>query len=43
VNASQAALGAISGAVIFHEPVSVWMVLGIILTVIGLMVMKRDK
>tara|TARA_B100000700_G_scaffold36412_1_gene35658 strand:+ start:27961 stop:28911 length:951 start_codon:yes stop_codon:yes gene_type:complete len=43
VNASQAALGAISGAVIFDEPVSVWMVLGIVLTVIGLMVMKRDK
>ncbi len=43
VNASQAALGAICGAVIFHEPVSVWMVGGIVLTVIGLMVMKKNK
>ena len=43
VNASQAALGAITGAVIFHEPVSGWMVGGIFLTVIGLMVMKRNK
>ena len=43
VNASQAALGAICGAVIFEEPVSGWMVGGIILTVIGLMVMKRNK
>ena len=43
VNASQAALGAITGAVIFHEPVSSWMVGGIVLTVVGLMVMKRNK
>jgi len=43
VNASQAALGAITGAVIFHEPVSAWMVGGIVLTVVGLMVMKRNK
>ncbi|MBA63473.1 MAG: hypothetical protein CMJ76_14040 [Planctomycetaceae bacterium] len=43
VNASQAALGAITGAVIFQEPVSGWMVGGIILTIIGLMVMKRNK
>ncbi len=43
VNASQASLGAISGAVIFQEPVSGWMVGGIILTVVGLMVMKRDN
>ena len=43
VNASQAALGAITGAVIFHEPVSGWMVGGIVLTVVGLMVMKRNK
>lgn len=43
VNASQAALGAICGAAIFDEPVSVWMVGGIILTVIGLMVMKKNK
>ena len=43
VNASQAALGAICGAVIFDEPVSGWMVGGIILTVIGLMVMKKNK
>ena len=43
VNASQAALGAICGAVIFEEPVSGWMVGGIILTVIGLMFMKRNK
>ena len=43
VNASQAALGAICGAVIFHEPVSAWMVGGIMLTVIGLMIMKKSK
>ena len=43
VNASQAALGAITGAVIFYEPVSGWMVGGIFLTVIGLLVMKGNK
>jgi drug/metabolite transporter (DMT)-like permease len=40
-NASQAAFGAIAGVLIFAEPASPWMIAGILLTVAGLMIMKR--
>ncbi len=40
-NASQAAFGAIAGVLIFAEPASPWMIAGILLTVAGLVIMKR--
>ena len=40
-NASQAAFGAIAGVLIFDEPASPWMIAGILLTVVGLIIMKR--
>lgn len=40
-NASQAAFGAITGVLIFAEPASPWMIAGILLTVVGLVIMKR--
>ena len=40
-NASQAAFGAIAGVLIFAEPASLWMIAGILLTVVGMMIMKR--
>jgi|TARA_B110000467_G_C18324424_1_gene487821 drug/metabolite transporter (DMT)-like permease len=40
-NASQAAFGAITGVLIFAEPASPWMIAGILLTVAGLVIMKR--
>ena len=40
-NASQAAFVAIAGVLIFAEPASPWMIAGILLTVAGLMIMKR--
>ena len=40
-NASQAAFGAIAGVLIFAEPASPWMIAGILLTIAGLVIMKR--
>ena len=40
-NASQAAMGALAGVLIFGEPATAWMVIGIVLTMVGLVAMKR--
>jgi drug/metabolite transporter (DMT)-like permease len=41
LNASQVALGAMAGVVLFDEPRNAWLVTGIVLTVLGILFTGR--
>lgn len=41
LNASQVAMGAVAGIVLFHESLNGWMVLGICLTIVGVLLIGR--
>jgi drug/metabolite transporter, DME family len=43
LNATQAALSAIAGVVLFHEPRSAALAVGVVLTVVGLLIMRQRK
>ena len=43
LNATQAALSAIAGVVLFHEPQSAALAFGVVLTVAGLLIMRQRK
>lgn len=43
LNASQVALAAVAGILLFHEPNNAWLVAGIVLTVVGIFYIGRDK
>ena len=43
LNASQVALAAVAGILLFHEPNNAWLVVGIVLTVVGIFYIGRDK
>jgi drug/metabolite transporter (DMT)-like permease len=43
LNASQVALAAVAGMVLFHEPNNVWLTIGIVLTVVGIFQIGRGK
>ena len=43
LNASQVALAAVAGILFFHEPNNAWLVTGIVLTIVGIFHIGRDK
>ncbi len=43
INASQAAMAAVAGIFFFHERVTVWLVSGVVLTIVGLLLIDRAK
>lgn len=43
INSSQAALCSLAGVLLFGEPLTVWLGLGVLLTVVGLMLMERGR
>lgn len=43
INASQVALAAVAGIALFHEPNNAWLVTGIVLTIVGIFQINRDK
>jgi drug/metabolite transporter (DMT)-like permease len=43
VNASQVAMAAAAGVVLFHEPTTAWLYAGLILTFVGLTTNRRPR
>jgi drug/metabolite transporter, DME family len=43
INASQAAMAALAGIAFFHEKLTIWLISGLVLTVLGLMLIDRRK
>ncbi len=43
INASQAAMAAVAGIAFFNEPLTPWLVTGVVLTVLGLLLIDRGK
>jgi drug/metabolite transporter (DMT)-like permease len=43
LNATQAALAALAGVVIFQEALSPWLVQGVVLTILGLVILTRAR